>query len=81
VGHLVKKSSDGQIIRWPIGEASLTPTPAEPLNRALPIDAISTLKFITLSIKSDESLALWEARSAYARHLLTQADLAAIQSK
>src|SRR5882672_1590973 len=25
VGHLVKKSSDGQITRWPIGEASITP--------------------------------------------------------
>jgi len=35
-GHMVerKKSADGryEITRWPIGEASLTPTPAEPQN-------------------------------------------------
>lgn len=35
-GHMVerKKSADGryEITRWPIGEASLTPTPAEPMN-------------------------------------------------
>jgi phage head maturation protease len=35
-GHMVerKKMSDGryEITRWPIGEASLTPTPAEPMN-------------------------------------------------
>jgi len=35
-GHMVerRKSADGryEITRWPIGEASLTPTPAEPMN-------------------------------------------------
>jgi len=35
-GHMVerKKMADGryEITRWPIGEASLTPTPAEPMN-------------------------------------------------
>lgn len=35
-GHMVerRKSTDGryEITRWPIGEASLTPTPAEPMN-------------------------------------------------
>lgn len=28
--HLVRKSADGAILRWPLVEASLTPTPAEP---------------------------------------------------
>lgn len=28
--HLVKRAKDGQLLRWPIVEGSLTPTPAEP---------------------------------------------------
>jgi HK97 family phage major capsid protein len=28
--HLVRKSADGAILRWPLVEASLTPTPAQP---------------------------------------------------
>jgi hypothetical protein len=28
--HMVKRGYDGQILRWPIAEVSLTPTPAEP---------------------------------------------------
>lgn len=48
VGHLVKKSSDGQITRWPIGEASITPTPCEPLNRALTIKSLESVKFTSV---------------------------------
>lgn len=43
VGHLVEMKSAGgkvhEITRWPIGEASLTPTPAEPRTSAQPIKA------------------------------------------
>lgn len=45
VGHLVKKESDGRITRWPIGEASITPCPCEPLNRAVPIKSLDAVKF------------------------------------
>lgn len=48
VGHLVRKNSDGQITRWPIGEASITPTPAEPLNRAIPVKSIESVKFVAV---------------------------------
>lgn len=48
LGHQVIKSADGEILRWIIGEASLTPTPAEPLNRAVTLKAIEALKFVPL---------------------------------
>ena len=53
VSHLVKKSSDGQIKRWPIGEASITPTPCEPLNRALTIKSLDSIKFVSV-VEDDE---------------------------
>lgn len=34
-GHTVRKADDGEIKRWIIAEGSLTPTPAEPRNRAV----------------------------------------------
>lgn len=42
-GHLVSAENVGksrQITAWPIAEASLTPTPAEPRNSAMPIKSI-----------------------------------------
>jgi len=54
VGHLVKKSDDGQILRWPIGEASLTPTPCEPLNRAITVKSLDAVKFADLGEEDDE---------------------------
>lgn len=53
VGHLVKKADDGQIKRWPIGEASITPTPCEPLNRAMPVKSLDSLKFVSV-LEDDE---------------------------
>ncbi len=44
VGHLVQREPAGKatwIRLWPIGEASLTPTPSEPRNVALPIKALT----------------------------------------
>jgi HK97 family phage major capsid protein len=43
VGHLVEAEAVGKaywLKTWPIGEASLTPTPAEPRNEALPIKSL-----------------------------------------
>jgi HK97 family phage major capsid protein len=43
VGHLVERERTGKsfwIKRWPIGEASLTHTPAEPRNSAVPIKSL-----------------------------------------
>lgn len=39
-GHRVVKSKDGEIVRWPIAEGSLTPRPAEPLNRAITLKSL-----------------------------------------
>lgn len=49
VGHLVKKASDGQITRWPIGEASMTPCPCEPQNRAYPVKSLDSLKYVSIT--------------------------------
>lgn len=38
--YLVKTEDDGQITRWPIVEGSLTPTPAEPRNRAAAVKSL-----------------------------------------
>lgn len=54
VGHLVKKTSDGQIVRWPIGEASMTPCPCEPQNRAFPVKSLDSLKFVPINEDDDE---------------------------
>jgi hypothetical protein len=80
IGHLVTKSSDGQIVRWLIGEASITPCPCEPLNRAVAIDAIGTVKFIPLSTGSDESLARWQAINDYAKSLALLAEVAILEA-
>lgn len=53
VGHLVKKADDGRILRWPIGEASITPQPCEILNRAFPVKSIDSLKFVSV-IEGDD---------------------------
>ena len=60
VDHLVKKSSGGEITRWPIGEASMTLTPAEPLNRTVTIKALESVEFLELSEDDDDALkAVW----------------------
>lgn len=43
-GHMAKKTNDGKITRWPIIEISLTPTPCEPLNRAIPVKSLESVK-------------------------------------
>lgn len=52
--HMVKRTDDGEIKRWPIIEISLTPTPAEPTNRAVTLKAIETLKFNPLDDDADD---------------------------
>lgn len=39
-GHRVVKNAEGQILRWPIAEGSLTPRPAEPLNKAISLKSL-----------------------------------------
>lgn len=53
VSHLVKVAPDGQILRWPIGEASLTPTPCEPLNRAVALKSLDSIAFADLDDEPD----------------------------
>jgi 2'-5' RNA ligase len=55
--HMIKKDSTGQILRWPIIEGSLTPTPAEPrmLNHRLqPLKAFMDMDW--LLIPSEEGI-------------------------
>lgn len=52
--HMVKRTDDGEITRWPIIEISLTPQPAEKLNKAVTLKAIETLKFIPLDEDADD---------------------------
>jgi len=41
--HLVERDGDGKILAWPLGlDASLTPTPAEPRNSAIPLKSLIT---------------------------------------
>jgi hypothetical protein len=56
ISHLVRKGKDGELKRWPIGEASLTPTPAEPRNRAIPVKSLDKIDFQMLAdaIKGSE---------------------------
>lgn len=45
MNHLVEKSANGksfEVISWPIGEASLTPTPVEGRTRALPLKELAS---------------------------------------
>ncbi len=41
VNHLVRIKSNGEILRWPIGEVSLTPQPAEPQNHVVTLKSLS----------------------------------------
>lgn len=54
--HRVKKADDGQILSWPIAEGSLTPRPAEPLNRAISLKSLGSIKFVSLSDTEDPPL-------------------------
>lgn len=41
--HLVKRTKNSEIERWPIVEGSLTPTPAEPRNRASVVKSLDSV--------------------------------------
>ena len=60
LGHLVQVTRDGQILRWPIVEGSLTPTPAEP--RRTHVEAIKTALSHLLSGSAIEAAAPTEHR-------------------
>lgn len=57
--HLVDIDEDGNIKKWPLGlDASLTPIPCEPQNRAIEARSLSAVKFQPLEeifIETDES--------------------------
>ncbi len=52
--HMVKRTDDGEITRWPIIEISMTPQPAEPLNRAVTLKAIESLKYLPLDDDAED---------------------------
>jgi transcriptional regulator with XRE-family HTH domain len=58
------KSDSGEILRWPIIEISLTPTPCEPLNRAIPMKSLEGVKFANLNDLLDKSSTPPEGASA-----------------
>lgn len=67
-GHTVRKTSDGEITRWPIIEISLTPTPAEPLNRTMDMGALRSVKFVKGIFQEAmdvQTPSRWEMESTY----------------
>lgn len=46
--HMVRRTDDGEITRWPIIEVSLTPQPAEKLNKVVTLKSLESLKFAPL---------------------------------
>lgn len=44
--HMIIKEDDGKIVRWPVIEGSITPTPAEPRTSVQPLKAVSQLQSI-----------------------------------
>lgn len=67
-GHTVRKTSNGEITRWPIIEISLTPTPAEPLNRATDLGALRSMKFVKGIFQEAmevQTPSHWEMESTY----------------
>ena len=56
--HMIRRAETGEIKRWPIVEASLTPTPAEPRNGA---SAIKTLDEFLNESEEPEIKAAFEA--------------------
>lgn len=52
--HMVRRTDDGEITRWPIIEISLTPTPAEKTNRVITLKAIESLKFVPLDDEAED---------------------------
>jgi transcriptional regulator with XRE-family HTH domain len=46
--HRVRREKDGKITKWVIAEGSLTPRPAEPLNRLVPMKSLGSIKFLSM---------------------------------
>jgi hypothetical protein len=46
--HMMRRTDDGEITRWPIIEVSMTPQPAEKLNRVVTLKSLESLKFAPL---------------------------------
>jgi hypothetical protein len=71
LAHLVRITSDGEITRWPIGEASLTFSPAEPLNRAITVESMRTT---VASIESRDLAAIRARNDALRERLAREQD-------
>lgn len=52
--HMVKRTNDGEITRWPIIEVSLTPQPAEKLNKVVTLKSLESLKYAPLDDDADD---------------------------
>ena len=50
MSHLVRKTRSGEIVRWPICEASITVTPAEPRTLAVPVVLSTFVQQLLLSV-------------------------------
>ena len=57
LGHVVRKASDGEILVWPHIEQTLTPTPANPFARVVPVKAMD--HFTTAGIATEPYKALF----------------------
>ena len=54
LGHIVRKAPDGEILVWPHIEQTLTPTPANPFARVVPVKAFAD--FYQAGIKLDDHM-------------------------
>lgn len=65
LSHTVKRTEDGELKRWLIGEASLTPCPSEPTARAMEVKSLDSVKYAQLfEAKSENSTPDDEEESA-----------------
>jgi hypothetical protein len=53
-GHRVRKNANGEITAWPIAEGSLTPCPCEPMNRAISMKSLGSVKFVPIEDPEEE---------------------------
>ena len=53
LGHIVRKAADGEILVWPHIEQTLTPTPANPFARVVPVKALTDFTSAGIAVDDD----------------------------
>ena len=82
LGHVVRKARDGEILVWPHIEQTLTPTPANPFARVVPVKALNDFTSAGITVDAEMAPLFAEPDSSTAdlpADLPTGGDAAAIQ--